>query len=751
MTVTDEVGNDVGTFDSFELTFFGFDPDLPAPDPPNITTPRGIIDDTTPQFRWTQELHAETHNLQVESLPTQTLIIDQAGITEFSYQVTDRLPEGEYRARVNATNSEGDVSDWGPWQNFTIEVAAPDIPVLLEPTGEFDIARPEYLWEAADNAETYELRVTERDTNRVVYQPSSIRTLSYVHFVNLENGDYTAQVRAINEAGETSLFSNPLNFTIEVPAAEKPVITSPGSSVTRRRPTFRWTVAEDAVSYELKLYNESQGRLELRQNGITSTSFRPPRALDEGTYRLEVRGINEQGDPGEWSDPLVVEIDVPTPGVPELTSPTEGDVLDTQRPLFTLKERANRAVEYILVVLDADQDDAEVLRKTIRGAQRLEYQVTRNLPQTDNLVALIASVNSVGERSDFAVVNFGIDLATPGRTEFITPNINGNGTIDTDRPEFSWTAAENAIRYDLFVRNAANGRVVLKETNTKELSHRFTERLDQNVRYNVTVVGENTANERGRVAEISFVVDVPEPDTPIMFGPSGDITQRRPYVDFENVAFADRFQLFVKNLDTNSTVRYNVNDWQVSGDGEIASFRIPDRLNLGTYQAWVRALNSVGEASGNSNVVTFTVVSSSESVSESQMPQLPVVEPKALVVENTETDAIPEAAEVSVTTAKPTTVIVEPNTAPTPVPAPAPTQSQAASVAAMAEMTDADWWELMSEGEAPSVESPQQVEEANDESVEVGAAELGVAAAIAVPAFAGKLLKRVRRRRKKNE
>lgn len=708
---------------------------VPLPTSPEMITPKGITGDATPLFSWTQTASTASYELQVNNKTTgQEDVIRQLGIKGTSFVPTNSLPEGDFEARVRSVNKQGKESDWSEFINFSIDVPPPGVPTPLSPRGRVTTPRPEFLWEAADGAASYELTVKRDVTEEVVIFRTGTTGTSYTHFNALNDGKYKWSVRAVNDVGEKGVPSRELNFTVEVAKAEVPVITAPDPGKTSiLRPTITWTAVINAETYELRVHNRSSGETNfIREEGLKKTEYKHPTRMPQGTYEIDVRAFDALDRASKWSESVTVTIDVPHPTKPRLTGP-DGDPVETQKPLITWK-KAKRAKKYVLVVLDRNQDDAEVLRKTIKGAKVLEFQTTRKLPQSSDLVALLASVNVVGERSAFDEFEFGIDVPEPKRPTVTGPRKNSNGTVADTKPTFSWTAVEAAVSYDLKVRNRRTGKVVIRENSVKGTEFTPTKALaEESEGYEVTVRARNSAGELSQFSKkYVFILDVPTPETPTMFGPNGDTSARRPTAEWENVNAAVKYQLFVKALNTNSTKQYNVKDFDLSDDGQIASFRIPDKLAKGTYQAWVRALNSSNEKSGYSNQVTFTIVSA-DTQPIFVMPVDPdeaVAEPAADPRTQPTNPVAVDAAEAAMASVSDTTVLAPQADV---VQTEAQSAESEALATAMAEFADQDWV------------APAENDEGSDADT-TEATSLAIAG-LAVPFAASRLIRRLRRRR----
>ncbi|MFK7819508.1 MAG: S8 family serine peptidase [Planctomycetaceae bacterium] len=744
VTLRDLTAGDTGVFESVELEFFGFDPDLPAPDAPRILSPVGEIGDLTPIVSWTQEEFASTYDLQVEDLVTNELIVDETGITETNSRITDRLKEQRYQSRVRAINFEGDQSEWSAWTEFEVDIARPGVPEPVSPRGLTTTRQPTFEWLAADRAVSYDLMVSLSDTGKVVINRSGLTGLEYTHFLPLSESEYDWKVRAVNEVGETGVFSRETNFDVVVGEREVPVITSPGErgTVRTRRPTIEWTPAKESTEYHLLLKNLSTGEVFADVTGISDTFYRPKSAnkLPQGTYEVQVRGLDLAGEATAWSESVVFTVDIREPLTPDVTGPRTNS--GTQIPEITW-EKARYAKKYRIIIVDRGQDDTEVHRATVNGGNTLSYTPTIRLPESD-LTVFVAGINSVGELSDYGSREFSVSVQTPKRPKITGPIVNSNGTIGISKPTYSWTAVANAFRYDLRVENITTGDVIVRERSLKTPTFDSPANLKDNNLYRVTVRARNTAGEYSRFSKaLDFETKFEVPTTPTMISPVGEVASRTPVFEFEEVNAVTRYRLFIKDLNTNSTERINIKDWDVNEDGTIASYQLTreQRLRRGTYQAWVQAIGSSSSArSGYSNSVSFTIVSSEGTDTQDLFETSPLHERDvdsaaandAVIVEApSEPVSVDESTPTVANSTQVRTVETDVDSVPT-------DSESAATTVAMVEFGSVDW----------THDAVAEVQEGSEGDSDAGTVVEAAAGILALPVIAGRLLKRVRNRKK---
>ena len=85
-----------------------------------------------------------------------------------------------------------------------------------------------------------------------------------------------------------------------------PTAKAPKGSITTTQPTFKWSKAKGAATYELRVYQGSKQRL--KKVGLTKLSFKAVKALPANvTLTWKVRGRNARGA-GSWSKTVAFTI-----------------------------------------------------------------------------------------------------------------------------------------------------------------------------------------------------------------------------------------------------------------------------------------------------------------------------------------------------------------------------------------------------------------------------------------------------------
>ncbi|MEQ9406211.1 MAG: PKD domain-containing protein [Fuerstiella sp.] len=286
------------------------------------------VTDRTPEFQWEALAGATHYELWVNNLNTgQARIIHNTnvphvdGATTISYTDPDVvLRNASYRWWVRAFNEDGEAGAWTAFAQFFVPT-----PVMTAPVGTVvGTNLPTFSWTSVPEYVRFELWVNNVDTgvSRVIYQPN-LTTTTFTPTLPLENGNFRVWVRAFDAVGNPSQWSNPSNFTVDASIGNSPTLVSPSGFEFDNTPQFVWNSLTSVTQYEILVKNMlTTGQpivLNLVVTPVTLTGgtvgYTPTTNLAQGTYRWWVRGVNADGDPGPWAQPLdfrVVSSDVPS-------------------------------------------------------------------------------------------------------------------------------------------------------------------------------------------------------------------------------------------------------------------------------------------------------------------------------------------------------------------------------------------------------------------------------------------------------
>jgi len=190
---------------------------------------------------------------------------------------------------------------------FTISEGPTDDAILVNGgIGTQTDARPTLTWPdpgfAVDRYDLYINRVGNRST--AVYRRTNLTTNSHTLETTIGDGDYEVWVRAYYSDGTVSRWgAQPPQMTINAGSLSDgpPVVISPDTFVSLRRPEFVWTGTLDAERYEIWVSTAASNAPLIHETNLFDTSFTPTTDLSPGIYHVWVRAHFSDDSRTAWS------------------------------------------------------------------------------------------------------------------------------------------------------------------------------------------------------------------------------------------------------------------------------------------------------------------------------------------------------------------------------------------------------------------------------------------------------------------
>jgi hypothetical protein len=198
------------------------------PGKPKQITPanRTLTNDDTPMFGWEAVTDGFVYQIQIDDdkgfhTPDQDVTL---GVGELAYLATE-LGEGTWYWRVRALNDVGAPGQWSARWALTVDITPPTIPVPIAPAEDARVTNPKLTleWYKSDGADHYEVQL---DINPAFPLPPIDvgRKTKYTPPTSLAQATYYWRVRAIDKAGNVSLWSDPRIFHL---VAGNTIVTTP--------------------------------------------------------------------------------------------------------------------------------------------------------------------------------------------------------------------------------------------------------------------------------------------------------------------------------------------------------------------------------------------------------------------------------------------------------------------------------------------------------------------------------------------
>ncbi len=298
--------------------------DTVAPNAPILSDPidGALLDHSDVTLKWNQEPRTLLNKVSVLSIDTFEVDVDgvvTSGVT--ANELSGSFADGQHHWKVRAKDAAGNYSDWSATWSFTVDTTAPGTPALINPPHESLLNYNNVNLDWTDVTDNIGLAGYELEINSTALGLSPVTswidsTVSQFQTVGLPDGVYSWRVRAKDNAGHYSNWSETRTYTVDrtAPAAPTGVQATYISSGTVQ---VSWDAVSDADHYVI--YRNGVKIAEVR--GATTYN---DSGLSETKHEYYVSAVDAAGNEGAQGGPGAIDLSpTPTTG-PTSTSPTTG-------------------------------------------------------------------------------------------------------------------------------------------------------------------------------------------------------------------------------------------------------------------------------------------------------------------------------------------------------------------------------------------------------------------------------------------
>lgn len=252
-------------------------------------------------------------------------------------------------------------------------------PVTVSPVGVTTDTTPTFTWNAIDGAVSYNLWVNNLTTGKTkaiyVSVPHVIGAtqITYTPPTPMQASSYRWWVQAVPASGAFTAFSVRKDFQIPIPS-----IIAPRGTVTTGTPTFQWSGVAEFVAYDLWVNNLTTGATQvIRELNLPASpkSYTPTLPLQNGDFRVWIRGIDKVGLYSQWSAFADFTVNATVSNAPILISPRNSTT--NNKPTFSWRGLAN-AASYEILIKDVT-DTAQPTKINVSGIVGTTYTATTTL------------------------------------------------------------------------------------------------------------------------------------------------------------------------------------------------------------------------------------------------------------------------------------------------------------------------------------------------------------------------------------
>jgi uncharacterized delta-60 repeat protein len=497
---------------------------------------------------------------------------------------------GANAVRVRQTDLAGNVSQASNPFEFTLDTAAPATPsiALTNDTG---------LLPADRVTKDGSLSLTGIEANAAVEYLANGSSIWSSSFAPVQ-GANSVQVRQTDTAGNVSLVSDALTFTLDnsTPATPTIALTSDTGANGSDKLTKNGNLALGGT--------EANALVEYSTDGTHwSASFSPI----EGPNSVQIRQTDVAGNTSIASAAFAFALDTTAATADSISaiSPNPRTTAVTSLDVVFSEAIDLATFGYADLVLQRNGGG-----NLISGSSGVSISATAD-PKTYR-VQLPSALTAASGAYTFRVTAVGIfDLsgnastndvqttwsttvnATPG-----VPTITGPaGIVNDATPTITWTTATYAARYDLWIDNLTTGASqVIRQQNIAGTSFTPT----SNLPFGSYRAWVRSISDAGVASAWSVATDF-RSATPAITGPVGTSANATPTITWSAVDGAARYDLWLDNQTTGAAQVVRRTDLTS------ASFTPTSALPAGLYRGWVRAFDAAGNATSWSAASEFSI------------------------------------------------------------------------------------------------------------------------------------------------
>jgi hypothetical protein len=240
--VIDNAGNDSNYSIFIPVTI-----DNTAPSVPSVTTPtaNGYINSPTTQtFAWTSSTDSGsglatsgTYQYQIDNNSNFSSPLRNVSQTGTTKTLATPLADGVYYVRVRAKDAVGNYSAWSTSIKFTVDSTNPSTPSVTTPTANGYINSPTtqtFAWTSSTDSgsglattSTYQYQIDNASDFSSIERDVSLTATTKTLTNPLPEDSYYIRVRAKDKAGNYSLWSTSIFFTVDTTNPTTAQITAP--------------------------------------------------------------------------------------------------------------------------------------------------------------------------------------------------------------------------------------------------------------------------------------------------------------------------------------------------------------------------------------------------------------------------------------------------------------------------------------------------------------------------------------------
>ncbi|MFA5392634.1 MAG: hypothetical protein WC306_03085 [Candidatus Paceibacterota bacterium] len=469
-------------------TTFNFAIDNTAPNIPTKGQPNGTYKNTASGWNYSWSNESASGAVRYEYQASNSSVIDSNGAlsnvvwnSEANGSTSQKaalaagpnIPsegtsDGVWYWQVRSVDAIGNTSSWSAVWNVIVDTQAPSTPEIVKPTDEQYFKAQPILnkWNASSDINGIaKYQVAYRYDDLHTFSGSDclgelidglaisgcrdvLAGTSRQHIPGTgEQGGVTIWVRAIDNAGNISTWSNPVHYYYDTTAPDINLVSPMNNSVVQGiSVTQSWsTTATDIDHFVYESWHDVTMTNPRWRGNFTSTS-KTATGIADATYWWRVKAVDKAGNESNWSELWKVTVDNIAPYV-EITNPT-GTLFNTSVEVRGTVTDANPHHYWLRI----KKNGLIIFSKTINEPGSFTDSVLYTLTQDGDYEVTLAArdatggEDNTGNRSQDKTVMLTIDKTEPIPTLTVPSSVGNNATAS-----IAATTGSGAVSYKLFI------------------------------------------------------------------------------------------------------------------------------------------------------------------------------------------------------------------------------------------------------------------------------------------------------------
>ncbi len=501
-----------------------------------------------------------------------------------------------------------------------LQSTVPGVPVLVSPAASASLnsVRPTFTWNAASNASTYHIQVSQSPNFTSNAVDTTISDTTYTPDSDISgDGLWYWRVAGVSETGTYGTWAASRSYTLDTTPPAAPILSSPADAATPVGiPAFGWGAVTGANAYQFRLDDDSGygSPLVITPDGdsvpgtpLTAVSYTPTGLVYGTVYYWSVRARDAAGNWGDFSASRTMNVQASLPAAPVLKTPATGSVTNVQ-PDLTWNSVSTASTYQIQI--DNASTFTDPIFEDQSGIGGLSHTVST--PLTDaTWYWRVRATNATGGVGAWSTAwSFTFDTLPPAAPTLTSPAAEA---IVRSTPMFSWGVPATATAYEFEYGTTTDGTIAtfvsVYNSGTLSLYYHTPPTMSLGGYYWHVRARDAAGNWGDWSALRKINVYAPILAAPTSFSPATGFLTNNTLLTFSWGAVANAKSYLLQFADTANFSSSDPDTHLITLDPGLTSYEVvdPNLFRDGIWYWRVATVNATDEAGSYSTAISFTI------------------------------------------------------------------------------------------------------------------------------------------------